>query len=197
MFSLAAETESTLCPEQPENTGMMEELSPELPARWSRGEGAVPCPAAQPLAGFFSWGCSLKSKVWEGTAPVWLPHPRHQDLAVSSHPCVSGWLRSGMPQLGVCRHRHSPTATVPLCCLFALLIVCFSPALKHQGDGNHAAPLARSPRWALAGAAWQEPPVQQGQLGSLPTPPGSAAGCTICSRFPLQLLLLTVMGSER
>lgn len=55
-----------------------------------------------------------------------------------------------MAQLDVCRHRDAPTAAVPLCCLFALLIVRFSPALKHQRDGNHTAPLAPSP-WVLAG----------------------------------------------
>lgn len=70
---------------------------------------------------------------------------------VSSHPRVSGWLCSGMAQLHVCRHhRHAPTDAVPLGCLFALLIVPFSPALKHRGEGKQPAPLAGSP-WALAG----------------------------------------------
>lgn len=144
-------------PEQPENAGGVQEpraAPSSLPVGARAREQC--CVQLHSLLLAFPAGDALqKAKFGRGllqrvcltlATRIWhFPSPH-----VSSHPRVSGWLRSGMAQLDVCRHRDAPTDAVPLSCLFALLIVCFSPALKHQGDGNHTAPLARSP-WALAG----------------------------------------------
>lgn len=106
-----------------------------------------------------------------------------------------------MAHLDVHRHRDAPTyqlrkTTVSLCYLFALLIVCFCPALEHQGDDNNAKPLSPWLGHSVAEALLHAAPWR-GQLGSLPTLQGSALGCTMCSNFPLMLLSLTVTGSER
>lgn len=125
------------------------------------------CPAAQPLAGFSSWGCSLKkAKFRRGPLRCGCLTLVHQYLAFplspcfSSHPRVSGWLCSGMAQLDVRRHRDAPTDAVPLCCLFALLIVRFSPALKTP-ERTTTQPLELRPRGRWQRDARQEPPLRQ------------------------------------
>lgn len=132
------------------------------------------CPAAQPLAGFSSWGCSLKSKVW------W---EDHSSVAASPSPRVFGsfllpvfppipifladfapgwhsWMSAGIIAT------HPPTPSLSAVYLLCLLFASPQP-LNTGGEGNHPAPLAPSP-WALAG----------GTRGKSPRS-GSAAAATV------------------
>ena len=127
---------------QPENAGRVgegrggAEGSPELPACGAGVREQRCVQLRQPLAGFSSWGCSLKAKFGRGVLQhscragcclslamrIWgFPSPR-----VSSQPRVSGWLHSRMAQLDVCRHCDSPTGWGKPPSLSALYLRCLS-----------------------------------------------------------------------
>lgn len=165
---------------------------PKMQAGWGRcgdeGSSLLAGPGRelrQPLAGSSSWEWALKSQLWEENAPV-----ARRIWGVSFSPCfLPGscfWLALLQDGTSGCAQASWWGKTL------YLLIVCYSPALKHQGDGNNTSPL--SP-WLEHGVAGALPHAEES--GSLSTLQASALECTMRSGFPLQLLSPTVMGSER